>query len=138
MSNTRTTNIRFNLDDEKHRHAWQLLQDRDKKEFPSYSSAVVKALILLFDESERNRRDWAAMDEHVTALISEAVERAVADAVERTLPPFLAGYMACAGSMNPAMIADHKLLPGEDKTEDVSESEGFIDEDIDFDFLGEG
>ena len=134
MSGIKTTNIRFNLDDEKHRHAWQLLQDRDKKEFPSYGSAVVEALILFFDESESNRHDWAAMDEHVTGLISKTVERAVGNAVERTLPPFLAGYMACAGSMNPAMIADHKPLP----EADPDESEEFIDEDIDFGFLGEG
>lgn len=136
MKDMRTTNIRFNLDDEKHMQAWQLLQERDKKEYPSYSQTVVEALIRLLSEDMKDRLDWSALDDHLSGLISKAVESAVSDAVERTLPPFLAGYMACAGGMNPAMIVDHKVLPESDSTEGTDEFEERIDEDIDYDFLG--
>ena len=41
MSNTRKANIRFDMDNEMHRKAWQLLQDRDKNRFSSYSQTFV-------------------------------------------------------------------------------------------------
>ena len=137
MSNIRSTNIRFNLDNEQHRQAWQLLQDRDKKEYPSYSQAVVDALNHHLKEGDSGGLDWTSLDEHLSGLISKVVEHAVGDVVERMQPSFLAGYMACAGSMNPVLISNHIALPESVRDEGADGTEEMIDEDIDFDFLGQ-
>ena len=136
MKDMRTTNIRFNLADEKHMQAWKLLQERDKREYPSYSQTVVEALICLLSENKKDRLDWSALDDHFSGLISEVVERAVSEAVEHTLPSFLAGYMACVGSMNPEVITGDGLMSEKDNTGNADDTEVAVDEDIDFDFLG--
>ena len=39
-----STNIRFNLEKETDRTAWEYLQHRDKKQYRSYSRAVITAV----------------------------------------------------------------------------------------------
>ena len=84
MSKTRTANIRFDMDNEMHLKAWQLLQNRDKNRFSSYSQTVIQALIELLSEetceSVRNAESIITLSD-----ISETVERAAEKAIERTL-----------------------------------------------------
>ena len=132
MSKTRTTNIRFDMDNEMHRKAWQLLQDRDKNRFSSYSQTVIQALIELLSEetcgSVRNAERSISLSD-----ISETVERAVEKAIERTLPSFLAGYMACAAGFNPEGYAFRQIAAD---TTAIEENDEDAADDIDFDFLG--
>lgn len=132
MSNTRTANIRFDMDNEMHRKAWQLLQDRDKNRFSSYSQTVIMALIKLLSEETD---ELASNIESSISLsdISETVERAAEKAIERTLPSFLAGYMACAAGFSPieqGMRQQAANAPAVEKNDEATA------DDIDFDFLG--
>lgn len=132
MSNTRKANIRFDMDNDMHRKAWQLLQDRDKNRFSSYSQTVIQALIKLLSEEGS---DIAAGSNNPEFLfeISETVERAAEKAIERTLPSFLAGYLACAAGFSPA---DHEMRLQNTITSAAEENDQDAAENIDFDFLG--
>lgn len=132
MNNTRKANIRFDMDNELHRKAWQLLQDRDKNRFSSYSQTVVQALIELLSE-ETIEIAAGGNNAEFMSEISETVERTVEKTIERTLPAFLAGYMTCAASFIPAG-AESRHMPADvtDKIEDRDANA----EAIDFDFLG--
>lgn len=132
MSNIQTANIRFDMDNEMHRKAWQLLQDRDKNRFSSYSQTVIQALIELLSEetcgSITKAESWISLSD-----ISETVECAAEKAIKRTLPSFLAGYMACAAGFSSESYAFGQVPS---KTSAVEENDEDASDDIDFDFLG--
>ena len=132
MSNIKKANIRFDMDNEMHRKAWQLLQDRNKNRFSSYSQTVIQALIRLLSEETTDIAAGSNNPEFLSK-ISETVERAAEKAIERTLPSFLAGYMACAAGFNP-LANEARLIPA--NTSAVEENDEDAADDIDFDFLG--
>lgn len=51
------TNIRFNLDNPQHRQAYELLQRIDRRQFKSYTEAVVYAVNAYFGRLEQIARD---------------------------------------------------------------------------------
>ena len=51
------TNIRFNLDNEDDRKAYEYLQDMDRQQYKSYTKAVVIALIEHFERQQRLEAD---------------------------------------------------------------------------------
>lgn len=51
------TNIRFNLDNEDDRKAYEYLQGMDRKRYKSYTKAVVIALIEYFERQQRLEAD---------------------------------------------------------------------------------
>ena len=57
MSRIFTTTLRLNLDNEEDRRAWEYLQSRDRKQYRSYSSAVVAAVNAHFSRQERLAAD---------------------------------------------------------------------------------
>lgn len=132
MINIRKANIRFDMDNEMHRKAWQLLQDRDKNRFSSYSQTVIQALIILLSEETADIAAGSNNPEFLSE-ISKTVERAAEKAIERTLPSFLAGYMACAAGFNP-LANEARQIPA--NTSAVEENDEDAADDIDFDFLG--
>ena len=132
MSEIRKANIRFDMDNEMHRKAWQLLQDRDKNRFSSYSQTVIHALIGLLSEETAEIAVGCNNPEFLTE-ISETVERAAEKAIERTLPSFLAGYMACAAGFSPEGYEIRQLSANTSKPE---ENDAAAVDDIDFEFLG--
>ena len=132
MSNTRKANIRFDMDNEMHRKAWQLLQDRDKNRFSSYSQTVVRALIEMLSE-EAADKSVGFNDTDFLYEISETVERAAEKSIERTLPSFLAGYMACAAGFSPLDNDVRQITTSTSAVEDDNEDAA---DDIDFGFLG--
>ena len=132
MSNTRKANIRFDMDNEMHRKAWQRLLDRDKNRISSYSQTVIQALIRLLSEETTDISVGSTTPEFLSE-ISETVERAAEKAIERTLPSFLAGYMACAAGFNP-LANEARQIPA--NTSAVEENDEDAADDIDFDFLG--
>ena len=105
--NIRSTNLRFNLDKDVQNRAWQYLQTMDKKKFKSYSQIIAISLVDYFD------RYYKKQDEIVTA---------VENAMNRTLPVYLAGCMVGIAQITPQVAVA------------ASEPE---DADLDWDFLGE-
>jgi len=57
MSRIFTTTLRLNLDNEEDRRAWEYLQHRDRKQYRSYSSAVVAAVNDHFSRQEKFAAD---------------------------------------------------------------------------------
>lgn len=58
MANTiRSTNLRFNLEKDLQRKAWEYLQTMDKKEFKSYNHTIALALVDYFDRYYRTQED---------------------------------------------------------------------------------
>ena len=51
------TNIRFNLDNQDDRKAYEYLQDMDRQQYKSYTKAVVIALIEHFERQQRLEAD---------------------------------------------------------------------------------
>ena len=51
------TNIRFNLDNEDDRKAYEYLQDMDRQQYKAYTKAVVIALIEHFERQQRLEAD---------------------------------------------------------------------------------
>lgn len=51
------TNIRFNLDNEDDRKAYEYLQGMDRKQYKSYTKAVIIALIEHFERQQRLETD---------------------------------------------------------------------------------
>lgn len=98
MADTRNTNLRFNLDKELHRKAWNYLQIMDREKFPSYSQAVIIALVDYFDRYYADDTGGQCLDEK---QIVEAVAKAVERVMEERLPAFLSGYFAAAGTGQP-------------------------------------
>ena len=49
QNNIRNTNLRFNLNKEQQRRAWEYLQTMDRQDFKSYSQVISLALVDYFD-----------------------------------------------------------------------------------------
>ena len=57
QNNIRNTNLRFNLDKEQQRRAWEYLQTMDRQDFKSYSQVISLALVDYFDRYSKRRRN---------------------------------------------------------------------------------
>ena len=91
MANTKNINLRFNLERESHKAAWDYLQNRDTQKFSSYSQTVITALIDFFDRYYEDPE--AAARKREDELI-ERITEAVCCRLEASLPSYLAGYTA--------------------------------------------
>ena len=90
---TINTNIRLNLANEDDRRAWEYLQSMDRKEFRSYSRAVVAALNDYFSRKERLAADpFLETRERQNAFLNE-VKDAVRDCLQEQQAGF-AGFAA--------------------------------------------
>lgn len=120
--NIRSTNLRFNLDKEIQNRAWQYLQTMDKQKFKSYSQVIAVSLVDYFDRYYQKQDDpyleTREREERFVAQIVTAVE----NAMDKSLPVYLAGCMAGI-----SQIAPQAAVP-------TSEPENA---DLDWDFLGE-
>ena len=125
-NNIRSTNLRFNLEKDLQRKAWEYLQAMEKQEFRSYSHVVALALVYYFDRYFRTQDDpyleTREREERFVGQIIEAVEKSL----KQTLPLFLSGLTAGMAQRKPQSRAS--LTPHEE-----SEPEA----DVDWDFLGE-
>ena len=57
QNSIRNTNLRFNLDKEQQRRAWEYLQTMDRQDFKSYSQVISLALVDYFDRYYRTQVD---------------------------------------------------------------------------------
>jgi cation transport regulator ChaC len=101
MSNVFNTTLRFNLDDPEDRRALAYLQDRDRKRYKSYSSAVVAAVNDHFSRQERLAADpFLETRERQEAFLQE-VKDTIREAVQTSGAGF-GGLAALLQSIQPA------------------------------------
>ncbi len=92
--NIKNTNIRFNLNKDIQRKAWNYLQSMDKQKFKSYSQAICISLVDYFDHyyavKDAPYLETREREEQFVNQIVKAVEMAM----QKVLPTFLAGYFS--------------------------------------------
>ena len=122
IENIRSTNLRFNLEKDTQKRAWQYLQTMDKQQFKSYSNVIAVALVEYFDRYYRSQDDpYFETREREERFVNQIIS-SVESAMERTLPVFLAGCMA-------------GLSQASHNTTSIVQQEP--DAELDWDFLGE-
>lgn len=120
--NIRSTNLRFNLEKDTQKRAWQYLQTMDKQHFKSYSNVIAVALVDYFDRYYRSQDDpYLETREREERFVNRIVS-SVEKVMEKTLPFFLAGCMAGL-----AQVPVSAPAPPQQEQ----------DADLDWDFLGE-
>ena len=120
--NIRSTNLRFNLDKDVQNRAWQYLQTMDKKKFKSYSQIIAISLVDYFDRYYKKQDEPYLETREREERFVEQIVTAVKNAMDRTLPVYLAGCMTGIAQITPQVAVA------------ASEPE---DADLDWDFLGE-
>ena len=121
--------VRFNLEKETHRQAYEALRQADRNAYPTYADAVAAALVRLFVEDRRE------MD--VPGLVHACADRIAEAVAERLLASLPAGLTATRTS-----IENQPRDDARSETSRVSEqnaggaSADYIpDEEIPWDFL---
>lgn len=126
QNNIRNTNLRFNLNKDQQRKAWEYLQTMDRQEFKSYSQAISIALVDYFDRHYRTQSDPYLETREREELFVKQIVAAVESSLKQSLPLFLSGLTAGIAQREPRIRAS------------FSEAENTqADTDIDWDFLGE-
>ena len=120
--NIRSTNLRFNLDKDVQNRAWQYLQTMDTKKFKSYSQIIAISLVDYFDRYYKKQDEPYLETREREERFVEQIVTAVENAMNRTLPVYLAGCMVGIAQITPQVAVA------------TSEPE---DADLDWDFLGE-
>ena len=120
--NIRSTNLRFNLDKDVQNRAWQYLQTMDKKKFKSYSQIIAISLVDYFDRYYKKQDEPYLETREREERFVEQIVTAVENAMNRTLPVYMAGCMVGIAKITPQVAVA------------ASEPE---DADLDWDFLGE-
>ena len=120
--NIRSTNLRFNLDKDVQNRAWQYLQTMDKKKFKSYSQIIAISLVDYFDRYYKKQDEPYLETREREERFVEQIVTAVENAMNQTLPVYLAGCMTGIAQITPQVAGA------------ASELE---DADLDWDFLGE-
>ena len=102
--------------------AWQYLQTMDKKKFKSYSQIIAISLVDYFDRYYKKQDEPYLETREREERFVEQIVTAVENAMNRTLPVYLAGCMVGIAQITPQVAVA------------TSEPE---DADLDWDFLGE-
>ena len=120
--NIRSTNLRFNLEKDTQKRAWQYLQTMDKQHFKSYSNLIAVALVEYLYSYYRSQEDpYFETREREERFVNQIIS-SVESAMEKTLPVFLAGCMAGLSQVPVVAAPVVQQKP---------------DEELDWDFLGE-
>ena len=107
MSKIFTTTLRLNLGNEVDRQAWEYLQHRDRKQYRSYSSAVVAAVNDHFSRKERLAADpFLETRERQDAFLQE---------VKNTIRENMQTSGASLGSLA-ALMQSVQSVPQQDET----------------------
>ena len=91
QNNIRNTNLRFNLDKEQQRRAWEYLQTMDRHDFKSYSQVISLALVDYFDRYYRTQADPYLETREREELFVKQIVDAVENSLKQALPLFLSG-----------------------------------------------
>ena len=122
MTNIRNTNLRFNLNKEKHRRAWEHLQHMDKRIFKSHSNAAIDALNDYFDRYNKAQDDPYLETREREEQFVERIVTAVESSLDQTLPAYWSEH------------ASQLISTTENKHQ--SNPEATPEPNVDWDFLG--
>ena len=122
MINIRNTNLRFNLNKEKHRRAWEHLQHMDKRIFKSHSNAAIDALNDYFDRYYKTLDDPYLETREREEQFAERIVTAVEASLNQTLPAYWSEH---ASQLTPITENKHQSNP-----------EVTPEPNVDWDFLG--
>lgn len=122
MTNIRNTNLRFNLNKEKHRRAWEHLQHMDKRIFKSHSNAAIDALNDYFDRYYKTQDDPYLETREREERFVERIVTAVEASLNQTLPAYWSEH------------ASQLISTTENKHQ--SNPEAASTPNVDWDFLG--
>ena len=122
MTNIRNTNLRFNLNKEKHRRAWEHLQHMDKRIFKSHSNAAIDALNDYFDRYNKAQDDPYLETREREEQFIERIVAAVEASLDQTLPAYWSEH------------ASQLISTTENKHQ--SNPEAASTPNVDWDFLG--
>ena len=122
MTNIRNTNLRFNLNKEKHRRAWEHLQHMDKHIFKSHSNAAIDALNDYFDRYNKAQDDPYLETRERENQFVERIVAAVEASLNQTLPTYWSEHIP---QTTPTTENKHQSNPEAASTPNV-----------DWDFLG--
>ena len=122
MTNIRNTNLRFNLNKEKHRRAWEHLQHMDKRIFKSHSNAAIDALNDYFDRYYKTQDDPYLETREREEQFVERIVAAVEASLNQTLPAYWSEH------------ASQLISTTENKHQ--SNPEAASTPNVDWDFLG--
>jgi flagellar motor switch protein FliG len=92
MANIKSTNLRFNLDKEIHRKAWEYLQNMDKSQLKSYTHAIAVAVVNYFEREQ-----------------SDTIANVIESALERLIPKYLAEIPRTFPTESLAEITDETI-----------------------------
>ena len=126
QNNIRNTNLRFNLDKEQQRKAWEYLQTINRQDFKSYSQVIALALVDYFDRYYRTQSDPYLETREREELFVKQIVGAVENSLKQALPLFLSGLTA-------GMVQRETQTRASFPTPANSQP----DSDVDWDFLGE-
>ena len=101
QNNIRNTNLRFNLDKEQQRRAWEYLQTMDRQDFKSYSQVISLALVDYFDHYYRTQADPYLETREREELFVKQIVDAVENSLKQALPLFLSGLTAGMAQREP-------------------------------------
>ena len=127
QNHIRNTNLRFNLEKDLQRKAWEYLQSMNRQEFKSYRHVIALALVDYLDRYYRIAEDpYLETREREERFINQIVE-GVQQNLKQSLPLFLSGLtvgMVQMESPKQASLTDSKNCNSDA-------------EEVDWDFLGE-
>ena len=126
QNNIRNTNLRFNLNKEQQRRAWEYLQTMDRQNFKSYSQVISLALVDYFDRYYRTQTDPYLETREREELFVKQIVDAVEHSLKQSLPLFLSGLTAGMVQREPQIRAPFPTPVNAQP-----------DSDVDWDFLGE-
>lgn len=132
--NTRKLPVRFNLDKEDQKKAWEYLQTMDRNEFTSWNHVIHLALLDYFDRYYKVQEDpYLETREREERFIQQIVD-GVCESLKQTLPLFLAGCMTGLSALQPVCAPAAQPLQAE--TSPAEEPADADPESIDWGFLG--
>ncbi|MBR1459826.1 MAG: hypothetical protein IJ595_10655 [Oscillospiraceae bacterium] len=126
MANVKSTCLRFNLDKEQYRRAWEILQASGK----SYTQTVTAALIEYDERHSRLTDDPYFENREREDRFVEQIVSAVEQSLGQALPGFMAGCLM--NMVQPYHITPQAVQPASEETEEQS---GIKDIFIDWDYL---
>lgn len=120
----RNTNLRFNLNKDLHRKAWDYLQTMDRQEFKSYSQVIALALVNFFDHYYLTLDEPDLETREREKCFVDQIVKSVENSLKQMLPVFLTGHIAYLPQKEPKINTHFS-------------HEEAVQDDIDWDFLGE-
>ena len=134
MNEIREVHLRFHMNRDDHRRAWDIFKEMDRKKYESYADFVANAVILLKGSDNQSETARQQIDRNrVVVEYAERIASVVEEILARTIPSFLAG---CCASGTIAKADPHQAGRTEGEM-DSTAPKMIPEEEIDWGFLGE-